>query len=132
MAKPRLFVEAGQRVGHGVVIEPEIRVKGYGRNKTQRGARLLCDCGTEYTAPMSSIAGISPATFSCGCLSRAQLALGRIKGPEALRGKRPTTLRIGSGRSTACCSCLSMRAAGNTLRVARTRAGCADVIAAWK
>lgn len=87
MAKPRLFVQAGQRIGHGVVIDPEIRVKGYGKNKTRRGARLLCDCGNEYTAPMQSIVGSQPETFSCGCLSRARLAAGRLKGPEAVRGK---------------------------------------------
>jgi len=98
MAKPRLFVEVGQRIGNGVVLDAEIRVKGYGKNKTRRGASLRCDCGTEYTAPMQNIVGSWPETFSCGCLNRAQLAAGRLKGPEALRGKPAPNFKDRSGQ----------------------------------
>jgi hypothetical protein len=60
----RLFVQPGQRFGRGVVIEPEIRLPAQNR----RGARLRCDCGTEYEVALLSLYGGS--TQSCGCLKR--------------------------------------------------------------
>lgn len=43
----KLFVEAGQRFGIGVVVDPEIRhVAASGTS--YRAARLVCDCGTEF------------------------------------------------------------------------------------
>jgi hypothetical protein len=92
MAKPRLFVQAGQRIGRGVVIVPEMRIPGSGRNKTFRVAKLICDCGTEYVAKINCLIGKTAEDMkgikSCGCLSRERLAAGRALGPEAMRGRR--------------------------------------------
>jgi hypothetical protein len=63
--KLSLFVEEGQRIGRGVVLDPEIRVQPYNR----RGARLRCDCGNEYVAPLLSLVERNGRinTTSCGC-----------------------------------------------------------------
>lgn len=85
-----LFVEVGQRIGRGVVIEAEIRipVTRPGRDRSVRAARLICDCGNEYVAQIQRLVGADYGTKSCGCLSRERLAAGRRKGPEAVRGTR--------------------------------------------
>jgi hypothetical protein len=61
---PKLFVEAGERIGRGVVIDPEIRVGKRG----DRGARLRCDCSTVYEAQLSHL--FRGAVKSCGCQRR--------------------------------------------------------------
>jgi 5-methylcytosine-specific restriction endonuclease McrA len=58
---PRLRVEVGQRCGKGVVIDPEVRITV----RNLRGARLICDCGREYTAAIQRL--LSGRTRSCGC-----------------------------------------------------------------
>ena len=71
-----LRVSRGQRIGRGTVLDPEVRTAPtpavpYGR----RGARLRCDCGTVYVAPLIALVvqgGRSPNTSSCGCLGREQ------------------------------------------------------------
>lgn len=70
VAQRKLTVEAGQRFNHGIVIDPEIRT-GISRAKPNgvRGARLRCDCGTEYEAPLSQLT--SGRIHSCGCKRRA-------------------------------------------------------------
>lgn len=63
----KLFVEVGQRIGRGVVTEPEIRIP-HSRQGTQRAARLICDCGTVYEVAIGSL--LKGHTKSCGCLRR--------------------------------------------------------------
>jgi hypothetical protein len=60
-------LEAGQRFSRGVILAPEIRVP-LPNGKTQRGARLACDCGTEYVASISAL--VAGDSKSCGCLRR--------------------------------------------------------------
>lgn len=70
MSKPRLFVSAGQRIGRGEVVDPEIRV-GVTPDRPQgrRGARLRCDCGNLYEVPLLSLVERNGRinTSSCGC-----------------------------------------------------------------
>jgi hypothetical protein len=74
----KLFVTKGQRIGRGVVIDPEIRTKPTQSNPNGRpGARLLCDCGTVYETRLIALvaSGSSePNTKSCGCLKRESSA----------------------------------------------------------
>lgn len=65
MTKPRLFVEVGQRIGRGVVIDPEVRIPRPGR-VGNRGARLRCDCGNEYVSDLGAL--VDGRVKSCGCL----------------------------------------------------------------
>jgi hypothetical protein len=69
VSRRTLAVEAGQRFGRGVVVDPEIRMAGGGK---VRGARLRCDCGTEYEAALKSL--LEGMTGSCGCLQRDRAA----------------------------------------------------------
>lgn len=66
----RLTVEAGQRFGRGVVLEPDLRL-----DDGRRAARLRCDCGHEYVSVIYAL--LNSATVSCGCRSRETLDLGR-------------------------------------------------------
>ena len=76
MAKPRLFVEVGQRIGHGVVIDAEVHLPPQaGSVSTIRGARLLCDCGDEYSAKISDL--LRGKVKSCGCLARSHAVVDR-------------------------------------------------------
>jgi len=54
--KPRYFLEAGQRFGRGVVIDPDIRT-GFTRSTPNgvRGARLRCDCGNIYDVRLTAL-----------------------------------------------------------------------------
>jgi hypothetical protein len=61
----KLFVTAGQRFGRGVVTDPEIRIQRTDRPSTDRGARLLCDCGEKYEALLSHLN--KGNIVSCGC-----------------------------------------------------------------
>lgn len=69
MAPRKYFVEIGQRFGRGVVIDPEIRT-GMTRAVPRGvfGARLRCDCGTEYEARVHNL--FAGKTVSCGCQRR--------------------------------------------------------------
>jgi 5-methylcytosine-specific restriction endonuclease McrA len=67
--KPRLFVEVGQRIARGVVVDPEIRIPD-GHRYPIRGVLLLCDCGNKYETPISKLIGKHASVKSCGCLSR--------------------------------------------------------------
>jgi hypothetical protein len=65
-----LFVTLGQRIGRGVVIDPDVRIPRPGRPGL-RGARLLCDCGNEYVSALQALVGKrgeSQRSLSCGCL----------------------------------------------------------------
>jgi hypothetical protein len=66
----RLTVEAGQRFGRGVVLEPDLRL-----DDGRRAARLRCDCGGEYVSVIYPL--LKGVTVSCGCRSRETLDLGR-------------------------------------------------------
>lgn len=59
------YVTRGERFGRGVVLEPEIRVP-QPNGTTRRGARLICDCGTEYVTLIDRL--VSGESCSCGCL----------------------------------------------------------------
>jgi hypothetical protein len=70
MPMPRkFFVTAGQRFGRGVVIDPEVRIPQV--TGCRWGARLRCDCGTEYEALLANLARPGHTT-SCGCWRRDQ------------------------------------------------------------
>jgi len=78
---PRLFVEVEQRIGRGVVIDPEVHLPpAEGRNEGARAARLRCDCGKEYVARLHNLLSKKP-TLSCGCLNREAVRLGRALSP---------------------------------------------------
>ncbi len=77
--KPRLFVEVDQRIGRGVVLDPEIRVPN-GKSYPIRGARLRCDCGNEYEASIVKLIGKHAKTKSCGCLLAEYRASSTKKG----------------------------------------------------
>lgn len=90
MPKPRLFVQAGQRIGAGVVIDPEIRIPAPERNGTDRAARLLCDCGNVYVQLISRLVGSRLQHPSCGC-AKAELyvaALAKARAAQRAAGRR--------------------------------------------
>jgi hypothetical protein len=74
----KLFVEMGQRIGRGVVLDPEIRVPA--KRYPVRGARLICDCGTEYEATIVKLIGKHACAKSCGCLREEYKASSTKKG----------------------------------------------------
>src|SRR6266550_4088333 len=79
MAPPRkLHVETGQRFGRGTVIDPEVRVfrRKAGKAGGDRGARLRCDCGTEWVALLSHL--YRGDVKSCGC-QRSEKASQRMR-----------------------------------------------------
>lgn len=61
MAKRRLFVTEGQRLGRLVVVDPETRNEG-----RERAARTRCDCGNYTTVTIYNL--LRGDTKSCGCL----------------------------------------------------------------
>jgi hypothetical protein len=91
MAQPRrLFVEAGQRYGRGTVTDPDIAILIGGHKN--RAARLICDCGAEFTATLRAL--LAGTRKSCGCIRKD---IGQAAGAarhEALLA------RIASGRKT--------------------------------
>ena len=83
MMPRKLYVEAGQRLGRGVVIDPEIRLPIMKRGVPVecRGARLHCDCGREYTASLWNL--LKPGgqgTVSCGCWRRERASVRAASG----------------------------------------------------
>jgi hypothetical protein len=90
---PRYFVEAGQRFGAGVVINPDIRMSGSRPNRNIRGARLICDCGNEYDTWILNLVGADAGRRggkSCGCTDR------RLRGRDAPRFVDRTGQRYGA------------------------------------
>jgi len=71
----RLAVEAGQRFGRGVVLEPNLRF-----GDRRRFVRLRCDCGREYVTVIYAL--LNGATVSCGCRRRET----QIRSGEGGRG----------------------------------------------
>jgi len=66
-----LSVEIGQRIGRGIIIDPDTTTAPTrSRPNGMRGARLRCDCGTEYLAALHLITRTPPGVQSCGCLHR--------------------------------------------------------------
>ena len=72
-----LITVPSMRFGHGVVIDPEVRVKrlrpggSTGRTVSERCARRRCDCGTIYIAPLKDLfREDGRARKSCGCRAR--------------------------------------------------------------
>lgn len=70
--KVTLIAVRDMRFGRGVVIDPEVRVRrrrpggSTGRTVTERCARLRCDCGTIYLAPLKDLFRPVKARKSCG------------------------------------------------------------------
>ena len=85
--EPSVFVEAGQRFGLGVVLDPEVRIPDSSSTGSHRGAKLRCDCGSEYVAGISGL--LSGVPQSCGCFTKV-LASG-----AGHRGGRPIIDRTG-------------------------------------
>jgi hypothetical protein len=88
--KPKLFVEVGQRIGRGVVLEAKVPfIQPSGR--VLRGAKLRCDCGNEYVARIDDLVGKQASTphgaKSCGCLNAEQRLAAMARAAEARRGK---------------------------------------------
>jgi hypothetical protein len=73
MPKRTYFVEVGQRIGRGVVIDADVMIRRSNGHPV-RMARLVCDCGNEYVSALSALVGAASrtrhATRSCGCLRR--------------------------------------------------------------
>jgi len=72
LANTRNHVEVGQRIGRGVVIDPDVRVTE-GAESDLRGARLRCDCGNIYETRISHLIEHRDgkiSVLSCGCLRR--------------------------------------------------------------
>lgn len=89
MAPPlKLHVASGQRFGRGTVINPDVRMPRNDRPGTDRGARLRCDCGTEYEAQLSHL--LKGNIKSCGC-QRSDVACERMR---QLRGSDPDGYRL--------------------------------------
>lgn len=87
----RLFVQPGQRIGYGVVIDPEIYIEAPGRKGMTRAARLLCDCGNEYVQLISGLVGARVRRLSCGCMTKRLQAQSaeRARGAQHAAGLRP-------------------------------------------
>lgn len=81
-----VFVTLGDRIGRGIVIESEIPRAV--NDCSHRRARLRCDCGTVYTATISSLQTRTAGTAntrSCGCLVRDNgVRLGKAKQKHGL------------------------------------------------
>ena len=90
-----LTVEVGQRFSRGVVIDAHVRIPRKDQAGTIRGARLLCDCGTEYVAALSSLRNEN--TRSCGCLFRETI-VNRNKVVLAEYNRKPSA----AGRQVLC------------------------------
>lgn len=66
MPQPRrLSVEVGQRIGRSVVIDAEARIPRSTRNGSDRAARLICECGTEYVRTLNNL--LYGRGKGCGC-----------------------------------------------------------------
>jgi len=76
-------VVAGQRIGQGTVLDPEIRIDF--PSKSVRGALLRCACGTTYKAALGALTERNGVinTTSCGCVQReVARELGAGSGPR--------------------------------------------------
>jgi hypothetical protein len=72
-ARRTLAVQAGQRIGRGVVTDPVIRTSPTPSMPSgRRGARLICDCGISYEASLIALTEYDGEVnvLSCGCLGR--------------------------------------------------------------
>ena len=72
--KRKHFVERGQILGRGVVVDPELRVGPYW------AARLRCECGNEYVSRLGPL--VRGETLSCGCLHRERSRI-TVRGAHA-------------------------------------------------
>lgn len=86
MGKPSLFVTVGQRIGAGVIIETDLRIPRYD-GRTDRAARLLCDCGKEYVLPVHKLVGQRNPRLSCGCKTKELLSASLAQARAAMRGQ---------------------------------------------
>jgi len=87
----RLFIEEGQRIGKSVVIDPEV-VTQCPSKPAVRAARMLCDCGTEYTRSLVVLLR-APSVQSCReCIKYTDYAGRRFGKLTAIRwvGSKPS------------------------------------------
>ena len=70
-----LSIQVGERFGRGVITDADIRISRP-RGTCERGARLLCDCGNEYTTLVTNL--FDNHTRSCGCLLKDVIAARRL------------------------------------------------------
>jgi hypothetical protein len=106
----KLFVQAGQRFGRGVVIDPEAGKTG----DRHYLARLRCDCGTEYEARLAFL--VRGQVVSCGCRQREGAPRGTGQRLSVTAGQR-----FGRGTVT---DPEAGRARGGRARCARLRCDC--------
>lgn len=103
--KRKLAVEAGQRIGRSVVIDPDILIPESGGRQNRRGARLRCECGKEYERQLTSLfRGPDP---SCGCsggrlADRAGQRFGKL---TAIRRVESSAQKRGTVRWLCVCDC---------------------------
>lgn len=89
-----LRVCVGQRFGKGVVIEPEVRVnRSEAKPSGYRAARLVCDCGTKYLAPLSAL--FARRNRACpGCVAKDQGRSRRVVGGTIRRSSKGYTVSV--------------------------------------
>lgn len=107
MPKLSLFVDVGQRIGRGVVLEAGLKIPRRGRpaGSGMRAARLRCDCGNEYVTSLQALVGKraeNQRALSCGCLRRErQIAAATTHGMASTGNEHPL-LKIWEGMIHRC------------------------------
>lgn len=98
----KLSVEAGQRIGRSVVLDPEITISCASK-PTVRGARLRCKCGTEYERALTVIFRSEREESCRQCLRWADYTGQRFGSLVAIRwvGSKATS----DGRRQGCWLC---------------------------
>jgi hypothetical protein len=72
----KLIAEAGQRIGLGTVLDPEVTVLREGASRL-RAVRLKCVCGTEYVRPLA-VAFRRGDAESCGNCAGGAVVEGKV------------------------------------------------------
>jgi len=105
--KRKLFVQMDQRIGRGVVIDPDVTMRYPSSRYPQHAARLLCDCGNEYTTALCNLVGKYANTVSCGCKKReaAEDLTGMKFGMLTAIERAPNRQRNGPSRTFWLCEC---------------------------
>jgi hypothetical protein len=86
----KLFIEAGQKIGKSVVLDPDVPYWETNQQRNVRAARLRCECGTEYVRRIALIFK-TPDSASCrGCSRWPDLAGQRF-------GRLTVVQRVGGG-----------------------------------
>jgi len=102
-SRRKLFVEVGQRIGRGVVTEIDLTISR--KSGQVRAARLICDDGNEYVAPIAALVGKRPENqrrLSCGCLRRERQIAAVTKHGMSSRVTPHPLIKIWSGMIHRC------------------------------